>query len=158
LGSKAKKLESVFPQIIKSAESLSEIQKPTLVSSSSAHSLPCASPPKSPCPAVTPSMLIVVCKNNFPKQCTGPATLKAAILTTACRRPQRDMVAQFYPTYFNGGDGCHLTVKVQCVQMGPSFVIGAKENLGPFLLLRPKVLAPNSRHVDRCECKLTTGW
>jgi hypothetical protein len=38
--------------------------------------------------------------------------------------------------------------------MGPSFVIGAKENLGPFLLLRPKVLAPNSRHIDRhvgCE-------
>jgi hypothetical protein len=38
--------------------------------------------------------------------------------------------------------------------MGPSFVIGAKENLGPFSLLRPKVLVPNLRHVDRhvrCE-------
>jgi hypothetical protein len=38
--------------------------------------------------------------------------------------------------------------------MGPSFVIGAKENLGPFSLLRPKVLAPNLCHVDRhvgCE-------
>jgi hypothetical protein len=38
--------------------------------------------------------------------------------------------------------------------MGPSFVIGAKENLGPFSLLRPKVLAPNLYHVDRhmgCE-------
>jgi hypothetical protein len=32
--------------------------------------------------------------------------------------------------------------------MGPSFVIGAKENLGPFPLLRPKFLAPNLRHVD----------
>jgi hypothetical protein len=32
--------------------------------------------------------------------------------------------------------------------MGPSFVIGAKENLGPFSLLRPKVLAPNLCHVD----------
>jgi hypothetical protein len=39
-------------------------------------------------------------------------------------------------------------VKVQCAQMGPSCVIGAKKNLGPFLLLRPKVLVPNSRHVD----------
>jgi hypothetical protein len=38
--------------------------------------------------------------------------------------------------------------------MGPSFVIVAKENLGPFSLLRSKVLAPNLRHVDRhvgCE-------
>jgi hypothetical protein len=38
--------------------------------------------------------------------------------------------------------------------MGPSFVIGAKENLGPFPLLRPKVLAPNLRHIGRhvgCE-------
>jgi hypothetical protein len=38
--------------------------------------------------------------------------------------------------------------------MGPSFVIGVKENLGPFPLLRPKVLAPNLCHVDRhvgCE-------
>jgi hypothetical protein len=38
--------------------------------------------------------------------------------------------------------------------MDPSFVIGAKENLGPFSLLRPKVLAPNLCHVDRhvgCE-------
>jgi hypothetical protein len=38
--------------------------------------------------------------------------------------------------------------------MGPSFVIGAKENLGPFPLLRPKVLVPNLSHVDRhvgCE-------
>jgi hypothetical protein len=34
-------------------------------------------------------------------------------------------------------------------QMGPSFVIWAKENLGPFPLLRPKVLAPNLCHVDR---------
>jgi hypothetical protein len=33
--------------------------------------------------------------------------------------------------------------------MDPSFVIGAKENLGPFSLLRPKVLAPNLCHVDR---------
>jgi bifunctional N-acetylglucosamine-1-phosphate-uridyltransferase/glucosamine-1-phosphate-acetyltransferase GlmU-like protein len=38
--------------------------------------------------------------------------------------------------------------------MGPSFVIGAKENLGPFLLLRPKVLALNLCYVDRhVECK-----
>jgi hypothetical protein len=38
--------------------------------------------------------------------------------------------------------------------MGLSFVIGTKENLGPFPLLRPKVLAPNLCHVDRhvgCE-------
>jgi hypothetical protein len=38
--------------------------------------------------------------------------------------------------------------------LGPNFVIGAKENLGPFPLLRPKVLAPNLCHVDRhvgCE-------
>jgi hypothetical protein len=64
------------------------------------------------------------------------------------------MAVQFYPALFNGGDGCHLTVKVQCAQMGPSCVIGAKENLGPFLLLRPKVLTPNFCHVDRhvgCE-------
>ena len=32
--------------------------------------------------------------------------------------------------------------------MSPSFVIGAKENLGSFPLLRPKVLAPNLCHVD----------
>jgi hypothetical protein len=37
--------------------------------------------------------------------------------------------------------------------LGPSFVIGAKENLGPFLVFRPKVLAPNFCHVDR-----HVGW
>jgi hypothetical protein len=38
--------------------------------------------------------------------------------------------------------------------MGPSFVIGAKENLGPFPLLRPKVLASNLCHIDRhVECE-----
>jgi hypothetical protein len=35
--------------------------------------------------------------------------------------------------------------------LGLSFVIGAKENLGPFPFLRPKVLAPNLCHVDRHE-------
>jgi hypothetical protein len=38
--------------------------------------------------------------------------------------------------------------------MGPSFEIGAKENLGPFSLLRPKVLAPNLRYINHhmgCE-------
>jgi hypothetical protein len=35
----------------------------------------------------------------------------------------------------------------------PSCVIGAKENLGPFLVLRPKVLVPNFCHIDR-----HVGW
>jgi hypothetical protein len=38
--------------------------------------------------------------------------------------------------------------------MGPSFVIGVKENLGPFPLFWPKVLVLNLCHVDRhvgCE-------
>ena len=37
---------------------------------------------------------------------------------------------------------------------GSIFVIGVKENLGPFPLLRPKVLAPNLCHIDHlvgCE-------
>jgi hypothetical protein len=121
IAAKTQRCEVRQSWIIRSAESLSEIQKPTLISSSSAHALPYASPPKSPCPTITPSMLMVVCRNNFPKQCTGPAKLEAATLTTACKRPQRDMAAQFYPAYFNGGDGCHLTVKVQCAQNGPKF-------------------------------------
>jgi hypothetical protein len=41
--------------------------------------------------------------------------------------------------------------------MGPSFVIGAKENLDPFPLLRPKVLAPNLRHVD-CHVGCEEIW
>jgi hypothetical protein len=48
----------------------------------------------------------------------------------------------------------YLKVFVTQSHMGLSFVIGAKENLGPFPLLRPKVLAPNLCHVDRhvgCE-------
>jgi hypothetical protein len=38
--------------------------------------------------------------------------------------------------------------------MDPSFVIGTKDNFGPFPLFRPKILAPNLCHVDRhvgCE-------
>jgi hypothetical protein len=43
----------------------------------------------------------------------------------------------------------YLKVLATQISFGPSFVIGAKENLGPFPLLRSKVLAPNLCHIDR---------
>jgi hypothetical protein len=51
--------------------------------------------------------------------------------------------------FSNSVDGFHLTVEVQKSQLGPSFVIWIKENLGPFSLVRPKVLAPYLYHVGR---------
>jgi hypothetical protein len=51
--------------------------------------------------------------------------------------------------FSNGIDGFHLTVEVQWSQLGPSFVIWVKENLGPFSFIRPKVLAPYLCHVGR---------
>jgi hypothetical protein len=51
----------------------------------------------------------------------------------------------------------YLKVFVIQSHMGLSFVIGAKENLGPFPLLRPKVLAPNLCHVD-CHVECEEIW
>jgi hypothetical protein len=69
------------------------------------------------------------------------------------------MGQQMGPYFANGPTVGPLSVKSFDPFQGPIsygsiFVIGAKVFLGPFPLLRPKVLAPNLCHVDRhvgCE-------
>jgi hypothetical protein len=48
-------------------------------------------------------------------------------------------------------------VEVQYSQVGPSFGICLKEDLGPFSLVRPKVLEPYLCHVG-CHVRLEEVW